>query len=161
MVPENKSTIKRGYAVVALDHPMNGLNVGQALRASGCYGVDLFVVGGPHAHYHRKQLFGHPADTQKAYRHIPSCITDDVFNLLPYDCVPIAVELLPQAKSLVEYRHPERAFYIFGAEGETLDARVVDKCKEVIYVPTNFCMNLAACVNVVLYDRLAKQRRIF
>jgi tRNA(Leu) C34 or U34 (ribose-2'-O)-methylase TrmL len=26
-------------------------------------------------------------------------------------------------------------------------------------VPTERCMNLAACVNVVLYDRLAKEMR--
>lgn len=29
--------------------------------------------------------------------------------------------------------------------------------RDVVYVPTNGCMNLAATVNVVLYDRAAKQ----
>ena len=29
-------------------------------------------------------------------------------------------------------------------------------CRDVVYIPTNGCMNLAACVNVVLYDRLSK-----
>jgi tRNA(Leu) C34 or U34 (ribose-2'-O)-methylase TrmL len=27
----------------------------------------------------------------------------------------------------------------------------------VIYIPTRYCMNLAATVNVVLYDRMAKR----
>ena len=31
--------------------------------------------------------------------------------------------------------------------------------KEVIYVPTQGCMNPAASVNVILYDRLAKKLR--
>ena len=30
---------------------------------------------------------------------------------------------------------------------------------ETIYIPTQGCMNLAASVNVILYDRLAKQLR--
>ena len=29
-------------------------------------------------------------------------------------------------------------------------------CEETIYIPTEGCMNLAATVNVVLYDRMAK-----
>ena len=31
--------------------------------------------------------------------------------------------------------------------------------KEVIYVPTQGCMNMDASVNVILYDRLAKKLR--
>lgn len=31
-------------------------------------------------------------------------------------------------------------------------------CRDIIYVPTNGCMNLAATVNVILYDRMAKER---
>jgi tRNA(Leu) C34 or U34 (ribose-2'-O)-methylase TrmL len=71
--------------------------------------------------------------------------------------VPVAVDLIEGATSLVEFKHPERAFYIFGAEDQTLGRRVLDWCKNVVYVPTDRCMNLAATVNVVLYDRLAKQ----
>ncbi|CSB46617.1 RRNA methylase%2C putative [Vibrio cholerae] len=33
---------------------------------------------------------------------------------------------------------------------------MVDQAHYVVYVPTHGCMNLAATVNVVLYDRLAK-----
>jgi tRNA(Leu) C34 or U34 (ribose-2'-O)-methylase TrmL len=53
--------------------------------------------------------------------------------------------------------HPERAFYVFGPEDGTLGTRHLSKCVRKIMVPTKFCMNLAATVNVVLYDRLAKQ----
>lgn len=37
-----------------------------------------------------------------------------------------------------------------------LARRVLDRCTHRVMVPTAFCMNLAATVNVVLYDRLAK-----
>jgi tRNA C32,U32 (ribose-2'-O)-methylase TrmJ len=33
---------------------------------------------------------------------------------------------------------------------------VIDQADDVVYVPTVGCMNLAASVNVLLYDRLAK-----
>ncbi len=37
---------------------------------------------------------------------------------------------------------------------------MADRADHVVYVPTVGCMNLAASVNVVLYDRLAKQENI-
>lgn len=84
---------------------------------------------------------------------------DDLRAALPYGCVPVAVDLVPGAVSLVDYKHPHRAFYIFGAEDGTLDDRVLPWCAERVMVPTRTCMNLASCVNVVLYDRLQKQLR--
>ena len=71
---------------------------------------------------------------------------------------PLQIEQLRiLRKRLPEYQHPERAFYIFGAEDATLGARVLDRCRDRVFVPTVRCMNLAATVNVVLYDRMAKQ----
>lgn len=51
----------------------------------------------------------------------------------------------------------EESDIISGAEDATLGKRITDKCRDVVYVPTTGCMNLAATVNVVLYDRMAKQ----
>jgi tRNA(Leu) C34 or U34 (ribose-2'-O)-methylase TrmL len=93
----------------------------------------------------------------KAYRHIPTVRVDDVFDALPFDCVPIAVDLIDGAVSLPAYKHPERAFYIFGGEDRTLGKRIADRCRDVVFVPTDRCMNLAAAVNVVLYDRMTKR----
>jgi hypothetical protein len=98
-----------------------------------------------------------PTDTQKAYRHLPLIQVDDLATVIPYDCVPVAVELLPKAIPMNGYVHPERAFYVFGPEDGTLGHAVTDWCRDVIYIPTEFCMNLAATVNVVLYDRMVKR----
>ena len=97
-----------------------------------------------------------PTDVKKQWRHMPVIETHDLGLVIPYDCVPVAVDLIPGARSLVGYAHPERAFYVFGAEDGTLGKRVLSWCRDVIYVPTDLCMNLAATVNVVLYDRAAK-----
>ena len=68
----------------------------------------------------------------------------------------MAIELVEGARPLTTYKHPARAFYIFGPEDGTLKKNVTNFCDDVIYIPTEGCMNLAATVNVVLYDRLAK-----
>lgn len=140
----------RGYAAIGLDNPKSSENVGGVLRAVGCYGASAVFMSG-----HRFSKA--PTDVKKQWRHTPVIETDDLQLIIPYDCVPVAVDLIIGAKSLVDYKHPERAFYIFGAEDATLGERVLSWCRDVIYVPTTSCMNLAATVNVVLYDRMAKQ----
>ena len=145
--------MSRGFAAIGLANPKCGANVGGVMRAVGCYGASLVVLGG--------ERFRHwPTDVLKGWRHTPLLEVPNVFDALPYDCVPVAVDLIPGAKSIVTYTHPERAFYIFGPEDGTLGKAITDKCRDVIYVPTISCMNLSAAVNVVLYDRAAKRERI-
>ena len=151
-----KSNFERGFACVGLDNPKNPINVGSVLRAAGIFGVSLVAVSGNRIpfKYHRA-----PTDTMKHYRHLPLIKTDDLHSVIPFDCVPVAVDLIDGAISLPDYVHPERAFYIFGAEDNTLGQRVTNWCRDIVYIPTNGCMNLAACVNVVLYDRLFKRKQ--
>jgi tRNA(Leu) C34 or U34 (ribose-2'-O)-methylase TrmL len=146
----------RGYAAIGLVNPKTSANVGSAMRAAGCYGAALVVVSGNRPERYMGRI---ATDTQKSYRHIPTLRVPDVFDAIPYDCVPVAVDLVPDARNLVYVVHPERAFYIFGPEDGTLGEAVTGRCKFSVQVPTRFCMNLAATVNVVLYDRLAKQER--
>ena len=60
------------------------------------------------------------------------------------------------ATPLPHFIHPPQAVYIFGPEDGTIKQQVIDYADDVVYVPTVGCMNLAASVNVLLYDRLAK-----
>lgn len=139
----------RGYFGVGLYHVKNTINVGAVLRAAGCF--DAAFVASCGGRYKRV-----PTDTMKAYRRIPLLQVDDLKSVIPYDCVPVAVELVPGAVRLETYKHPERAFYVFGGEDQTLGKPVLEWCRDVVVVPAG-CLNLAAAVNVVLYDRTAKQ----
>jgi tRNA(Leu) C34 or U34 (ribose-2'-O)-methylase TrmL len=149
-------TKARGYAAIGLANPKNGLNVGSVLRAAGCYGAAMVAVSGARPGRFLGRL---ATDTQKAYRHMPLITCEDMHSAIPFDCVPVAVELLDGAKSLFEYTHPERAFYVFGPEDGTLGKAITSWCRDVVYIPTSYCMNLAATVNVVLYDRAMKRRQ--
>ncbi len=142
----------RGFACVGLHHAKNDLNIGKVLRACSNFNVAMLAVSGGRNHYHRSAT-----DTGAAYRHLPFLLVDDLHSVVPFGCIPIAIDLVPNAENLIHFIHPERAFYIFGPEDGTLGGEILDWCKYKLYVPTNRCMNLAATVHVVLYDRMAKE----
>ena len=143
----------RGYAAIGLYEPKHQVNVGAALRAAGCYGASMLAVAGTRPKSYMGKIC---TDTMKTYRHMPVLRGTDLRAFIPYDCVPVAVELTADARSLVDYTHPQRAFYVFGPEDGSVPNEVLGWCRDVVAVPTRQCMNLAATVNVVLYDRMAK-----
>ncbi|MGF1714516.1 RNA methyltransferase [Photobacterium chitinilyticum] len=144
--------MSKGYSCVGLFNPKTPENVGSVMRAAGCYGVNsVFYTG---TRYDLAKKFC--TDTKNAYQDIPLIGVQELKDIIPHGCVPVAVDLIEGAKSLPDYKHPKRAFYIFGPEDNTLKKEITDFCRETIYVPTKGCMNLAAAVNVILYDRMAK-----
>jgi tRNA(Leu) C34 or U34 (ribose-2'-O)-methylase TrmL len=145
--------MERGYSSIGLVSPKTPANVGSVMRACGVYGASQCFFTG--TRFKKAKQF--ITDPQKHYRTIPLTNVENLRDVIPYDCVPVAVDLIEGAIPLTEYVHPERAFYIFGPEDGTLGKETLRFCRDVVYVPTNGCMNLAATVNVILYDRMAKQ----
>ena len=143
--------MNRGYAAIGLYMPKTEPNVGGALRAANCYGAALVAIQG-------KRFRSISSDTQKTWRHIPLLEVVNLRDVIPFDCQPICVEISDNARCLTTFTHPQRAFYIFGPEDGSIPKELTEKYMT-IKVPTDFCMNLAATVNVVLYDRRAKQMR--
>lgn len=149
-----RKTVKmtKGYSCIGLVNPKTPENVGSVMRAAGCYGVNsVFYTG---KRYDIAKQFC--TDTKSQHLNLPLIGVEDLRDIVPLDCVPVAVDLIEGAKPLPDYKHPPRAFYIFGPEDGTLKKEITDFCRETIYVPTNGCMNLAAAVNVIMYDRMAK-----
>jgi tRNA(Leu) C34 or U34 (ribose-2'-O)-methylase TrmL len=140
----------RGFSCIGLDNPKDPANVGAALRAAYAFNIAMLATSGQR--YKRAST-----DTLSAYKHLPLVQCADLRDVVPFDCVPVAIELTDSAVPIAEYQHPERAFYVFGAEDNTLGSRVLSWCRDVVYIPTRECLNLAACVNVVLYDRAVKR----
>jgi tRNA(Leu) C34 or U34 (ribose-2'-O)-methylase TrmL len=134
---------------VGLVSPKCNHNVGSALRAAGCFGARMVAYTG-------NRYKGDGTDTRNEWRNVPLLRVEDMRSAIPYKCIPVAVEICNRAQSLVDYMHPTNAFYVFGPEDGSLGKNVLGWCRDVVYVPTNYCMNLAATVNVVLYDRMVK-----
>lgn len=74
---------------------------------------------------------------------------------------PVAVELVPGAEMLHDFEHPEDALYVFGPEDGSIPKGVLAICHRFVVIPTcnRTPLNLAAAMNVVLYDRHAKELR--
>ncbi len=141
---------RRGFAALGLVQPKNSINVGHVLRAAGVFGATLVAVTG------NRMKGSYPTDTEAVRRHTPLLYVPDLRQIIPHDCVPIAIELVERSKPLPTFPHPPRGFYIFGPEDGSLGKSVLSWCRDVIRIPAG-CLNLAACVNVVLYDRMVKR----
>jgi tRNA(Leu) C34 or U34 (ribose-2'-O)-methylase TrmL len=143
----------RGYAAIGLHHPNNPRNIGGVMRAAFCFDVRLVAMSGT-------RQFRCFTDTCKSYRHVPVLLCDDLLDLVPADCVPVAVEIVEGARDLAHYTHPRSAFYLFGPEDGSLPPEILAGCRDVVQIPSRRCLNLAAAVNVVLYDRISKYARV-
>ena len=146
------SSSTESYVSIGLINPKSAENVGSILRAAGCYGVSsVFYTG---------QRYGYAkdfrADTKQMHKQIPTIGVEDLMMVKPRGAQTVVIELVEGAQPLPHFTHPSNAYYIFGPEDGNVSKTIVSQADHVVYVPTNWCMNLAATANVVLYDRLAK-----
>lgn len=142
------------HVVIGLTDPKSPENVGAVMRAAGCYQANEVLYTG--VRYARAAKFH--TDTKNASQKIPlNAVESLTINLIPGQHI-VCVDLVEGAIPLPEFKHPENALYIFGPEDGTIAQDVINKADAVVYVPTIGCMNLAASVNVLLYDRLAKSK---
>jgi tRNA(Leu) C34 or U34 (ribose-2'-O)-methylase TrmL len=159
---------KNSHVTIGLTNPKTPSNVGGVMRAAGCYSVDQVVYTG-HRYTHAAKFISskNNTDTQSSRDQIPLTAIEDFLQLkqpsiesqlakLPNGTKLICVDLVEGATPLPLFEHPEQALYVFGPEDGTINQAVIDQADDVVYVPTVGCMNLAASVNVLLYDRLAK-----
>lgn len=146
----------RGYSVIGLVEPKKSANVGGVMRAAHCFRAAMVVLGGTRPKLFIRKI---PADVTKTWKHIPIVEAVNPLSVIPFDAETVAVEITEDAKDLSEFRHPERAYYLFGPEDGNISKEILEQCKYKVKIDTSHCMNLAATVNVVLYDRLAKEKR--
>lgn len=152
--------MKKSKINIGLVNPKSPENVASVMRAAGNYRADRVCYTGDR--YPRAvRLNPCTVDmSRKVSRDIQlsavADLIDDVADNMKFVCIEFAVNAI----ALPAYQHPEEAFYIFGPEDGTIDQDIIDRADDVVYVPTIGCMNLAATVNVVLYDRLAKSSNI-
>jgi len=142
-------------------NPKSPENVASVMRAAGNFGVDSIIYTGERYPRAVKLNPDIPDMHRKVSNSIPvsqvGCLIEDA----PEELKMVCVEFAENAIALPAHQHPHHAFYIFGPEDGTISQEVIDRADAVVYVPTIGCMNLAATVNVVLYDRLMKSSKRF
>ncbi len=139
---------------VGLVNPKSPSNVAVILRVAGCFGIDAIFYTGKRYDY-AKQF---NEDTKNIRFQIPNSSVSDLIQACPEGASKVVVELTPGAQSIVEFEHPNNAYYIFGPEDGSVPQSIIDEADSVIYIPTFKSLNLAMTANVVMYDRLAKSK---
>ncbi|MCO4759567.1 MAG: RNA methyltransferase [Oceanospirillaceae bacterium] len=137
---------------IGLSNPKSPTNVGAVMRAAGCFQANAVFYTGER--YDKAARFH--TDTKNRTLSIPLTGTPSLLDSIPEGAKVVCVDLIEGATPLPQFEHPENAFYIFGPEDGTITQDIIDQADAVVYVPTIGCLNLAASVNVLLYDRLAK-----
>lgn len=138
--------------IIGLCNPKSPSNVGSVIRAAGCYQASSIRYTGERFDRAAK----YKKDTNLSDSKIPLRHVDELLHDLPEDMKVVCVELVPGAKALPEFDHPDCSIYVFGAEDNSIPQDIINRADDVVYVPTIGSMNLAATVNVVLYDKLVK-----
>jgi len=153
--------MKKQNLKIGLCNPKSPENVGSVMRAAANYRAQSVCYTGmryERALQYRKDL----ADTSRKWgRNISLSGVDNLLDAVTEGMQVICIELAENAISLPDYQHPENALYIFGPEDGSISQEIINQADAVVYIPTVGCMNLAATVNVVLYDRLAKSEQDF
>lgn len=145
----------RGYFGIGIYQWRHDENIGTLWRSALIFGADfIFTIGRPYKHQ--------PSDTVKAPRHLPlyDYPTFERFHeLMPRNAPLVAVEQCPDAMTLSEYKHPERAIYVLGSESNGLPDDVLEQCHQRVIVPSEkaLCLNVATAGSLVLYDRFVKE----
>lgn len=148
--------MKHSKVSIGLINPKSPENVSSVMRAAGNFRVDsVFYTG---ERYPRAvKLNSCTVDmSRKVSNNIPLSSVTDLVDDAPENSKIVCIEFAENAIALPEYQHPDNAFYIFGPEDSSISQQDIDRADAVVYVPTVGCMNLAATVTVVLYDRLSK-----
>ena len=153
--------IKPSKVSIGLIKPKSPENVGSVMRAAGNFRVDSVFYTGKRYPRAVKSNPGSADMSRKVSQHIPLSEVTDLIDETPENLKIVCVEFAENAIPLPDYQHPHDAFYIFGPEDGSISQDVIDRADAVVYIPTVGCMNLAAAVNVVLYDRLTKSSQRF
>lgn len=161
---------------VVLCNPKTPYNVGAAIRACSIFGVPTLRWTGERittAEARRKAGSGLKGnrprlpreERMKDYTNVDWRVASServVTELAAArGLVPVAVELRAGAELLHDFVHPENALYVFGPEDGSIAKGVLSVCHRFVRIPSanRTPLNLAAALNVVLYDRHAKELR--
>lgn len=139
---------------VVLQHPKYLNNLAAAKRACASFGVEHLIYTGNRIDWNVDRI---PRELRmKDYQSVNLRQHGRPFDLFP-KLTPVCIELVDNTVPLPIFQHPEHALYVFGPEDGSVSQVFRRLCHRFVSIPSKHCLNLAATINVVLYDRLCKE----
>lgn len=142
----------RGFFMVGVYHPKTEVNIGTLVRSAFAFhSAGVFTIG----KRYKKQ-----ASDVKLHRHIPITefkTMEDFRAHIPLDARMVAVEIVDDAVDLRDFKHPERAVYLLGAEDHGIPKELMSGMMKV-KIPSAICLNVATAGSIIMYDRISKER---
>jgi tRNA(Leu) C34 or U34 (ribose-2'-O)-methylase TrmL len=139
---------------VILLNPKYPHNVAAAIRACSCFGVNQLVWDGWRVNPEEYSRLPRE-ERMKGYKEVRWYHSAKPFDEF-HSAVPVCVEITESAQPLPGFKHPENAVYVFGPEDGGVSQVARRLCHAFVFIPAYHCLNLAAALNVVLYDRASK-----
>lgn len=137
--------------------PRDPFNVGAAVRAASCFGIQQVWVTGKRCAQKVWEAKRIPREERmKGFSDVDIILENQPFDYFQ-NAVPVAVELLPGSENLLAFEHPENAIYVFGPEDGSVPYSARGLCHRRVFIPTKHCTNLGAAIYLILYDRLMKR----
>lgn len=147
---------------IALVNPKFTHNIGQSIRAASLFGAKVLFFTGSRVIKELEELnekkYRFPREERmKEYKNV--LVLHDDYFIERFDCdlSPVAIEKRQNSERLPYFQHPKKALYIFGPEDGSIPKSYLHHCHSFVLIPTKSCLNLAAAVNVTLYDRTSKE----
>jgi len=138
---------------IGIENAKFNVNLGTLMRSAFNFNANfVFTIGNRYKRVH--------ADTPHTTRHIPYFNFKSIDDLVQHCDIPIiGVEISDKSKSLLNFVHPRKCMYLLGAEDRGLSPEMVKKCKYIVSIPTNQCLNVSVAGGIIMYDRLLKNER--
>ncbi len=146
----------RGYFAIGAERISKPMNLGSLMRSAHAFGASFFFTIAADVNA-REVSYSDTADSEK---HLPLYTYESVGELtLPRGCTLVGVEFTQDAVELPSFHHPSAAAYVFGPERGELSGGLIERCDQVIKIPTKFCVNVGVAGAIVMYDRLISRGR--
>ncbi len=144
---------------IIMHNPKYPHNVGTAVRAASCFGSNLILFTGNRVSLEPKGIKGYRLpreERMKGYKDVTLINDQYPFNRFDKNIIPVAVERRMNAEKLPFFEHPKHAVYVFGPEDGDVPQVMLQHCHRFVVIPSEHCVNLAAAIYLILYDRESK-----
>jgi tRNA(Leu) C34 or U34 (ribose-2'-O)-methylase TrmL len=145
---------------IVLYNPKYPHNVGAAVRAASCFGSKLILFTGERVSIEPSGIKGYRLpreERMRGYKDVTVINDQYPFNRFDKSVTPVAVEMRPNSEQLPFFEHPPNAVYVFGPEDGNIPQIMLKHCHRFLVIPSKHCVNLAAAIYLVLYDRVCKE----